>query len=322
LTYGRGAKLRITCPTLEYVDISHEGDLGDGFGITLAQSCPKLQVLILEISKITDATLDALAAHCRDLHTFDAISYSITDAGLQRLTAACSLREFHLTCYDLQHVPVSHIHAILRNCPLLQSLSVNSPGALSEAWLLAVADNCPDLRDLDVDGFWLNETASGLLAVAQNCRSLQSLQLRLLRGDTGPAFCEAILHCSQLERFMLDDAVSDALLHALSHCPKLRVVDFANDCTPSMLHSVTAGSMIALAEGCRSLVELTLPDHAEVNIAAVRALSLCCPKLRTLRCVRLEEIDVNDREVAGLLRHCRWFGIGTRQAGFTMESDL
>jgi hypothetical protein len=298
---GGRSKSRVTCPTLESVEIHHSGELGDAFCTTLARSCPRLQALEIDVCEITDATLDALAAHCRDFLTLGAISPTITWACLERFTAACNLREVHIYCYDM---PATSVYSIAQNCPLLRHLHVHSPGTLSEEWLLAVAAHCPDLRELDLDGLWLKEAASGLLAVAEHCHELRSLLITFLRGDTGPFLFTAISHCARLERFVLNDAASDALLYALSRCPHLRDVQLTHEFSFTARHSVTAEGIIALAKGCPALVVLRLPDHAVVDMEVVRVLSRCCPDLRVLQCTFPVELNGHRMEIAGLLPNC------------------
>jgi hypothetical protein len=294
----------ITCPTLESVEIHHDGDLDDEFCTTLARSCPRLQVLKIDVCEITDAALDALAAHCKELRTLDGTSPHLTWQAWERLTAACNLRELHIDCESLQDMPVSCVHTIARNSPQLQHLHVFTPEVLSEEWLLAVAANCPALRYLDVEGMWLNEPASGLLAVAEHCHELRSLLICVLRGDTGPGFFTAISRCTRLEHFVLNDAASDALLHALSHCPHLRDVQLMQEFGVSARHAVAAEGIIALAKGCPELIELHLPKHAAVDMEVVHVLSRCCPDLRVLQCTFPAELAGHMTELESLLPNC------------------
>jgi hypothetical protein len=98
--------------------------------------------------------------------------------------------------------------------------------------------------------------------------------------------------------------VSDALLHALSHCPHLRSVNLTHDYEPAVIHTVTTEGVIALATGCPALGELYLPHHVEVNMDVVHALSRCHPGLRTLQCVFTAELSTRRNEIAELLPKC------------------
>jgi hypothetical protein len=273
----------ITCPTLEWIAVycSPHAIVDDAFGVVLAQSCPHLEMVTIDRSAITDTTVYAIAAHCRDLYSFLSGSDGITSAALEQLTESCSLRELSINI-----TPDTDLSAVAKNSPELNTLWIaNSLEEDGDECLIAVAEHCPKLCELVLGNWYLDEEVTGFCAVAERCHNLTDLYFNWPLEIPGPAFCAAIRQCKSLQVFSLSEAVTDDLLHALSCCHMLEVVELTDEA-----QRTSEASIFALVKGCPALEELTLPKHAEITMSVVRALSRCCPELSVLECTMPAEL--------------------------------
>ena len=98
-------------------------NLTDDAAVILAASCTQLQSLnVGRVSRLTDKSLNAVAAYCPHMRVLDVSRCRITSLSVQRLAAHCSeLRSLNLACCAVDDCA---IFAIARHCPHLVSLNV------------------------------------------------------------------------------------------------------------------------------------------------------------------------------------------------------
>jgi hypothetical protein len=224
-----------------------------------------------------------------------ASSETISGAAIKRLTESCRLQQLHFHVH-----PDTNFTAVAKNSPDLHTLWIeNVYEARWDECLRAVATYNPKLHQLVLIQWYLGGQARGFAAIAERCHNLTELHFNWACEKPGKAFCAAISRCQHLQKFSLSDAVTDEVLHALSHCHKLREVELSDESQP-----IAEASLVALAEGCPALEELSLPKQAEITMNGLQALSRCCPELITLECRLPHELKLRRKEIKRLLPHC------------------
>jgi hypothetical protein len=332
--YGRGIHVRKVsiwrdhgCTTLRnFADMFHD----------LCGHCPNLQVLHSEI----DLPLELIAAHWKQLAVLTTRMPGTAD-GLMAIGANCqSLMEITLQGRSsLSALPV----AFFESCsPKLQRFTSDS-AVFETAHYKAISQRCPDLRELNVPGKWLDDEV--LTALGAGCPLLELLQLpantavtdtgfttvarngaltTLCIGNcprvTGVGLITVVECCVRLEIVDLTGPeVTDTTLIALGqHCHKLRRLILRST-------NVTHVGVKAIAAGCPLLEELTAYNCGAIG-PAMEAIARNCPFLRCLRtepavvpaeavlalaacCPLLETLEggnstVRDAEISVLVRGC------------------
>ena len=163
------------CPLLEVVELSDCNLLTDMSVIELVQHAEHLTALaITRHDHFTDAALDAIAEHSGErlrhlcLHQCE----SITDAGLHHISEACyQLEGLDFGSWDMEHITIPAIKALLQNNPLLQEVRLSWHEA-ADTLLETLAESCPQLRYLDImylDGLY---SEVGVVALITSCTHL------------------------------------------------------------------------------------------------------------------------------------------------------
>jgi hypothetical protein len=248
--------------------------------VHLAQSCPRLQEITLYFCELTDTTVDAIAEHCPLLHSFTVDSNYITTAALLRLTSLRSLRKLGVEIPE--DMTQADFDALMRNCPALQSLTLWGNNDFHDCCLHSVAAHCPALRDLTVMHY-NNDSgeagSSGLIAITQRCTNLREIEVEDWGGrPLSQTFAQMVLNCEQLTHFSVNTGADEAVVRALAQCPHLKVLNLYG-----VESDTTEALIVTLAKGCPELVELTLPEGAELTMHAMRALAVGCRYLRQLK---------------------------------------
>ena len=185
LTHASFSIIAAGCPALKVLRLSaltREGlrEIADG--------CPRLEELHLRDTSavLTDEVIAYAVARFPLLSVFRICpsdpddGFQLTDATVLALATHCrSLREL-----ELWHARLSDetLIALANNCPLLSILDVQScdpdqyegDTALTDAFLIAVAERCPLLKELNV-GFCSGISSAGIVAIARHCPLLEIL---------------------------------------------------------------------------------------------------------------------------------------------------
>ena len=178
------------CPRLLDLNVSCcESKLTDDVLFKLAEHCSQLTALNLSYCAFGEAALEAVAAGCRGLRSLllNACSKrrteSVTDGFVTALARGCP----QLTELDVSQCRALTDRALLalsESCPQLQTLKLsgNGPctptgGGIYDAGVIAIAR--PSITKLDLGSCKITDAA--LLAIAQNCPSLTSLNIGGLR---------------------------------------------------------------------------------------------------------------------------------------------
>jgi hypothetical protein len=218
-------------------------------------------------------------------------------AALERLTASCPIR-----CLNLHITPAladRDISTVLRNTPDLSSITLYNVSYDDwDEWLHAVAIHCLKLGTLTLGSWYIGDAVDGFAAVAKCCKTLECINIAA-EDQAGVEFCDALSGCKSLVTFRLFQGVTDDVVHALSNCFRLQSVQLVDD-----TESIAEDSIVALAEGCPALEELTLPDNSDLTVETFETLSECCPSLSCLDCLLPGALQGHAAEIAELLPRC------------------
>eukprot|EP00899_Mesostigma_viride_P009017 jgi/Mesvir1/18116/Mv09413-RA.1 len=231
-------------------------------------------------------------------------------------------------CPRLRHVDVRvaffHDDGNMLNC---------LPGQVSDAGIIALAENCPDLRYLNAVG--LPVTDKAVAELATHCPNLETLMIgktsevdyitERTRGAGVTSLGISLLAqgCPRLKK--LDVAgwgMEDCALRALEGCRELEYLDISgstdisDDGLLNFLESashlqtlnlsgcigITDASVEVLVEIDRNeMRELYLSGCSKMTDAGIAVIAASCPELRRLR---LNRCGVTDSSVMAVARHC------------------
>jgi hypothetical protein len=242
------------CRLLETMSIHHEEPiLTDTFFSQLAVCCPLLKELDVAHAHVSHVGLDALAAHCGNLHT---LSF---DSGVIDTDARSSTTVFPalltLVIYDVE-IDDASLDALLQRCPAVTELILTNLQDVTEAGLVAAAARCPLVRSLVFSTETSSVTDAVLRSVADNFSHLRSFAAGGCNDATEAGLCAVIKSHPQLEKLdvSFNFNVSDVLLGDLvDHCHNLRTVDLSG-C------GITDAGVIALLQGCPHLTRVNISD--------------------------------------------------------------
>uniref|UniRef100_A0ACD5VXK3 Uncharacterized protein n=2 Tax=Avena sativa TaxID=4498 RepID=A0ACD5VXK3_AVESA len=165
------------------------------------------------------------------------------------------------------------VEAVANNCHDLRELDLSRSFRLSDRSLYALAHGCLHLTRLNISGC-SNFSDAALVHLTSQCRNLKCLNLcGCVRAVSDRALQAIARNCGQLQSLNLGwcDTVTDRGVTSLaSGCPELRAVDLCG-CV-----LITDESVVALANGCPHLRSLGLyycqniTDRAMYSLAANR----------------------------------------------------
>uniref|UniRef100_A0ACD5XBA2 Uncharacterized protein n=2 Tax=Avena sativa TaxID=4498 RepID=A0ACD5XBA2_AVESA len=163
------------------------------------------------------------------------------------------------------------VEAVANNCHDLRELDLSRSFRLSDRSLYALAHGCLHLTRLNISGC-SNFSDIALIYLTSQCRNLKCLNLcGCVRAVSDRALQAIARNCGQLQSLNLGwcDTVTDRGVTCLaSGCPELRAVDLCG-CV-----LITDESVVALANGCTHLRSLGLyycqniTDRAMYSLAA------------------------------------------------------
>lgn len=126
--------------------------------MAIAQGCPDLTYWAVHVSDITNAALEAIGTHCKNLNDFRLVLLE---------------REANLTELPLDN----GVRGLLRGCTKLRRFAFYvRPGVLSDIGLGYVGEFSRSIRYMLLGN--VGQSDNGLLQFSQGCPSLQKLELR------------------------------------------------------------------------------------------------------------------------------------------------
>ena len=203
------------------------------------------------------------------------------------------------------------IHALLTNCPSIQSLSLahlpaiqdsvminfaqqlknlrmlslNGCGNIRDPSIVAIAKNCPELESISM--FSLDITDASVVSIAQYCPKLKSLSISGCSKVTDEG-ASKISKLNLLTSLYLNGAsiTDQSIMHITRRCHNIRALSL-NECT-----QLTDQTAYLLAKYCRGVQSLSL-NRCAVTTVGVKIIADYC---RDLREVSLKECELVELE--------------------------
>jgi hypothetical protein len=210
--------------------------------------------------------LGPLIAGSKNLHT---LMLSRVSGNWDRLFEAITVHMTSLIELHMEKVALTDqgLQAVAR-CTNLQVLYVVKPAECTNKGLSSIANGCPDLRKLHVDG-WKNSRVGdeGLATVARKCKDLQELVIIGLNA-TMSSLSLLASNCLSLERLAIctSDTFGDSELSCIADkCLALKKL-----CIKGC--PISDRGMEALVGGCPSLVKIKVKKCRAVTPASIASL--------------------------------------------------
>ncbi|CAH1788414.1 unnamed protein product, partial [Owenia fusiformis] len=224
---------------------------------------------------LTGNSLEDIVNNCRNLSELDLSSCGNID-NFAALSNTTTLRRLNLYRTNITTDPLT---ALIRSNQGLEHLNLGSCVCVTDYHQVAVAlaDNCKQLKSVD---FWRSKTLGndGLIALANNCPLLEELDLgwcNNLRSTSG-CFVQVAKNCPNLRKIFLtaNRSVCDDDLQALAkYSSNLEQLDILGT------REVTVEMAILVLESCKKLTFFDVSFCAGLDFLAVQNLQRNYPRV-------------------------------------------
>ena len=168
------------CPELEILFIVFCKRITAKGLVTLVKTTPKLTLLNITISDLSDTDITTITQHCPMLHTLRIYAALLTEVGIQAVASRCThLQTMHicncisittgyiflrnlneLALYASPTLTDTMVATIVQNNPFLESLLLNGCPQLTAAGVISILHGCPKLHTLTVTNTYKSTTVS------------------------------------------------------------------------------------------------------------------------------------------------------------------
>jgi hypothetical protein len=239
-------------PKLRECDFSYTSSLTDEGVISLAMSCPDIEILNLsKCSRITDAAIASLV-QCRALKRLHLSNNTqLTDAAFAGLSEGCWPKMEILDLSGLRRLSDAIFVSLARACPSLVKVVLRDTNVTDEiVWTLC--ELCPSILTLDFSGC-PNVTDRSLVAISKHLHSLTFLEFRNNEAITDDGIAKLVAKCHSIKTLWM------------SGC-----------------HSISDRSVLQIADHCPALLWLEVADNDRITAVSLEALGAKCLKLKTV----------------------------------------
>jgi F-box/leucine-rich repeat protein 2/20 len=240
--------------------------LTDAFLGQLAPCCSQLEELDVSSAHVSHVGLEALAVHCGKLRSLSFCNGSITAAAPVNSASLCALRSLTIYAVEIEN---ESLDSLLGFCPTVEVLWIAHQQSLTEAGYVAIAQRCPLIQDLTLQGGGPAVTDTVLRSVAEQYRHLRAFCVTDCGQITDAGLTTLLQGHPQLEQLDIRDnwKLTDAALHAVSvSCTHLRRI-VLGDC-----YGMTDVGVLALLEGCPQLTSVDVEDYCGLTEETKRLL--------------------------------------------------
>lgn len=218
-------------PNLRHLDITNstlmlkEKTMSD-----FARACSQLQVFRLgELESLTDAHVQQLVAHCRQLRELSVSRARISNAALQHLAEYCPELE-RLGLDDCAYISSPGVVALAKACPKLRKVYLNECPRLTDSAVKGLVQHCSNLEVLALScNAWLTDVC--LCAIAEHCPQLMYLHVGSCGGISDRGVVAVASSCPNMKLLRLSTvgAVTNAAVRALGSKALLMRVRMADE---------------------------------------------------------------------------------------------
>ena len=185
-------------------------------------------------------------------------------------------------------IKTSTVKIIAKHCHQLMKLSLGNEYRLTDAALVALGTNCPNLIELPVICFSVAVTTLGLRALTQGCRKLTSIALVDSSDEGMIAVAE---NGKELTSFSIYacGAITDASFQAIGrHCSNLTSINVVG-------YPVACAGFSALARGCRKMKYVYIGSLSDITALNEQWPSLCSFEMKNAETLTDTELEVLSR---------------------------
>lgn len=260
---------------LERIDLTGCFRLTDDGLVSLAQACPKLQVLGVDgVRRIGAKGVHALAQHCPKLHTIHWGGVLVRGSSAKRTGSASDRGAGDAPTNGGDFFSIPQISAAtiagFELATRLHSLHIGSTqcdvDALASRLHLSPGFGTR-LVDLNATGI---ATDALCRSIGATCSNLRSLRLSRSRYFSEPSFLRVAAGCRRLESLDLEscEQIRDVSLQAVAaSCPLLERLNLAND------WQITDRGVAAVGTSCKWLKALNVRHCPEVSLFVLRSVA-------------------------------------------------
>jgi Leucine-rich repeat (LRR) protein len=260
-------------PKLRECDFSCSPLLTDEGVISLAMSCPGLELLHLAFCRsITDAAIASLV-QCRALKELN-LSYNsqLTDAAFTGLSEGCWPEMETLDLEGLRLLSDTGFSSLARACSSLVEVHCKATNMTDEAvWMLCQL--CPSILKLDIGD--CSVTDRSLVAISEHLPSLTHLWCEMNDAVTDDGIEKLVAKCNSIKELSISrcPSITDRSVQSIAdHCPALEILNVDNN------DRITAVSLEALGNKCRQLEHVYM-SGLEVSEEDQESLQLLSPSI-------------------------------------------
>ena len=208
---------------------------------------------------------------------------------------------------ECRHITKGGVLAIIRGCPLLESLTIqvlsSKWNVLDDAVMLALSDSCPRLQTVSLSDRRSSPkfTDAGLIALSCGCPDLTKLDLDRNHNIRDAAILSLAEHCHKLESVTL---FANGLLTSSAVCALLAANPGITSITLIGGRLISENVSRSLMRGRRQLRTLTLEGCQNLTLESLVALLSGCRSLEVLSLDGSGSSAVSDTFIETVIQHC------------------
>ena len=293
------------CPDIEKLSLEGWEDLADNSMTALVTLTSLKELNLSRCDDLTSAGVQSLlrsiGANIEVLVLSDEDVYGccdFCDDALLRCIGECcpNLRDLVVKVNIIFPVLSASFEAIIRRCPLLNTVSLGSWILSSDVIMVQIADCCPHLTALSLQ--WGKYTDAGVAAVVSKCIKLRCLRLCEFSNLRNESLTSIATHCSNLQELGLSSNCNftDRYMSMLfKSCTQLESI------TLSSIPLITDRSIQALTQSCSRIKYLYISNNKRLTDRSFAYL-IMLHELESLHIVQC--LTLTDHTLGSLARHC------------------
>lgn len=259
-------KIARHCPRLLHIHFHWLQRLNDSGVRALALGCPLLQSLRLD--RCHGIGVDnRFVEHIGTMPSLRKITIENSDISDSQVTCifkgSTTLQTIDI--YDCRHLTSQTIVAIAEHCPTLTQLNTNNTNVIAEAALVAMVEGCKLLEGISFADEAGSFSSVVFSSIGQHCIRLRKIDVKMAFTVTDHGFLSLLLGCPQIEYISLI---------ATGFSRTTKVISGADSPRPCR---VCSHLIEIILENCNDLTDLTLLNIRDMCAALVNLdISECC----------------------------------------------
>ena len=296
------------CPNIEVLSLNYWDEITDECIQYLLQLKSLIEINMSNCNTLTSTGVQRLLRGNNNMQVlifsniFDDEDRKPTPFINAKLLTCISTHCPHLTTLHLavptgSDVTSASLSAMIRGCPLLQDLRLDSYNKHNYT-LPTLASYCLHLRRLYIDKVLI--TDEDVTVLCQGCKVLVSLALRNCETITDKGIISIATYCQQLQDFTIsyNNYITDTSLCTLFiNCIDLRTVHL------QVITLITDRSIFTLVQHCLKLHSLSLLYNTYITDRSVMTIALYGKHIEHLGLYHIA--DASDESIILITKHCK-----------------